>query len=153
MRRSTAASCPSALTLACSVAINYAMTRTFQNPEHHIIYDAGAGSIRATLLTFSAAPLDTSTKLNSKARGNTTTIEVKAIGYSRGTGGNELDRRLREILIDDFDAKHNRDIRGDVRGLAKLWKEAGRLKAVLSANADAATTVRLKLLVDTFHTY
>ena len=126
------------LTLTSLVAINYALTRIFQNPENHIIYDAGAGSIRATLVTFSSVP---SGKTSSKAKSNTTTIEVKSIGYARGVGGNELDKRLREILIEDFNAKHNKDIRTDSRGMAKLWKEAGRVKAVLSANADATVTV------------
>ncbi|KAF8583385.1 actin-like ATPase domain-containing protein [Ramaria rubella] len=123
-----------------AVAVNYALTRTFQNPETHVIYDAGAGSIRASVVAFSTGPTpDIQSK--SKSKGNTTSIEVKSIGYARGTGGNELDRRLREVLIEDFNAKHKKDIRGDLRGLTKLWKEAGRVKAVLSANADASTTV------------
>ncbi|KAF9642532.1 hypothetical protein BDM02DRAFT_3273434 [Thelephora ganbajun] len=33
-----------------AVAINYAMTRTFPEPEIHIIYDAGASAIRTTLV-------------------------------------------------------------------------------------------------------
>lgn len=125
------------------VAINYALTRTFHTPETHIIYDAGAGSIRATVVTFSTGPSSDSNKSSAKSKSNTTSIETKAIGYARGTGGNELDRRLREILIEDFNTKHNKDIRTDARGMAKLWKEAGRVKAVLSANSDAATTVWL----------
>ena len=125
----------------CPVAINYALTRTFQNPETHLIYDAGAGSIHATVVTFSSVPSAASAKTSSKSKSNTTSIEAKSIGYARGTGGNELDKRLREILIEDFNSKHNKDIRNDPRGMAKLWKEAGRVKAVLSANADAATTV------------
>ena len=133
------------LTLTSLVAINYALTRIFQNPENHIIYDAGAGSIRATLVTFSSVPSVPSGKTSSKAKSNTTTIEVKSIGYARGVGGNELDKRLREILIEDFNAKHNKDIRTDSRGMAKLWKEAGRVKAVLSANADATVTVWIHL--------
>lgn len=134
--------CLSELMPICLVAINYALTRTFQTPETHIIYDAGAGAIRTTVVTFSSGPSSDSSKSSTKSKSNTTTIEAKSIGYSRGTGGNELDRRLREILIEDFNAKHNKDIRKDLRGMAKLWKEAGRVKGVLSANADAATTVR-----------
>ncbi|KAF8515704.1 Hsp70 protein-domain-containing protein [Hysterangium stoloniferum] len=145
-----------------AVAVNYALTRTFQIPETHIIYDAGAGAIRATVVTFSSvavAPSDGASKVKSKSKGNTTVIESKAIGYVRGVGGNEFDRRLREILVDDFNNKHNKDIRKDARGMAKLWKEAGRVKSVLSANALAASTVesvafdidyRSKISRDTF---
>jgi len=116
------------------------MTRTFPNPEAHIIYDAGTGSIRATVVNFSSAPSDPKAKA-SKSKGNSTLIEVKGVGYARGVGGAEMDRRLREILIEDFNLKHNKDIRKDARGLAKLWKEAGRVKSMLSLNPEATSTV------------
>ena len=119
-----------------AVAVNYAMTRSFNDqPEYHIIYDAGASSIRATVAAFSSVPG------NSK-KDTATSIAIKGIGFDRSTGGVELDRRLREILISDFNKKHKKDIRQDKRGMAKLWKEAGRVKAILSANADATASVR-----------
>ncbi|KAJ7270749.1 Hsp70 protein-domain-containing protein [Mycena haematopus] len=113
-----------------AVAVNYAMTRTFPTPEYHIIYDAGASSIRATLVSFSTPDTVSGTQ-----------IAVAGVGYDLATGGTELDRRLREILIEAFNTKHKKDIREDKRGMAKLWKEAGRVKAILSANNDATATV------------
>ncbi|KAJ3825340.1 Hsp70 protein-domain-containing protein [Lentinula raphanica] len=113
-----------------AVAVNYAMTRTFPTPEYHIIYDAGASSIRATLVSFST-----------DSKTSTTQITVHGIGYDRGVGGTELDRRMREILADQFVAKHGKDIRKDKRGMAKLWKEAGRVKSILSANTEAMSNV------------
>ncbi|KAJ7353363.1 Hsp70 protein-domain-containing protein [Mycena albidolilacea] len=113
-----------------AVAVNYAMTRTFPTPEYHIVYDAGASSIRATLVSFSTSNATSGTQ-----------IAVAGVGYDLATGGTELDRRLREILIEAFNTKNNKDIREDKRGLAKLWKEAGRVKAILSANIDATATV------------
>ncbi|KAH9921141.1 Hsp70 protein-domain-containing protein [Fomitopsis serialis] len=71
-----------------AVAVNYAMTRTFSQPEYHVVYDAGASSIRA---------------LDPKAKSLTRTAS-----------------RLRSRY---------------------LWKEAGRVKAVLSANTDATASV------------
>ncbi|KAH7927208.1 actin-like ATPase domain-containing protein [Leucogyrophana mollusca] len=117
-----------------AVAINYAMTRTFTVPEYHVIYDAGASSTRATVVSFAPAE-------EGKGKSSGTQISVLGVGYDRATGGTELDRRLREILIDNFTSKHKRDIRKDKRGMAKLWKEAGRVKAILSANSDAMSTV------------
>ncbi|CAK5271169.1 unnamed protein product [Mycena citricolor] len=113
-----------------AVAVNYAMTRTFPTPETHIIYDAGASGIRATLVTFST--------VNSTAG---TQITVGGVGYDLSTGGAELDRRLREILIETFNAKTKKDVRTDKRGMAKLWKEAGRVKSILSANTEATSTI------------
>jgi len=118
-----------------AVAVNYAMTRTFTTtPEYHVIYDAGASSTRATVVSFSAAE-------DPKTKASYTQINVLGVGYDRNTGGTELDLRLRDILIDSFISKHRRDIRKDNRGMAKLWKEAGRVKAILSANSDAISTV------------
>lgn len=117
-----------------AVAVNYAMTRTFSTPEYHMIFDAGASSIRATIASFTTAP-DAKTGIVG------TTISVVGVGYDRTTGGTELDRRLREILIEAFNTQHKRDIREDKRGMAKLWKEAQRLKAILSANQEATSTV------------
>lgn len=118
-----------------AVAVNYAMTRTFSTtPEYHVIYDAGASSTRATVVSFAAAE-------DPKTKASHTQINVLGVGHDRNTGGTELDLRLRDILIDSFMSKHRRDIRKDKRGMAKLWKEAGRVKAILSANSDATSTV------------
>ncbi|KAK0480495.1 Hsp70 protein-domain-containing protein [Armillaria luteobubalina] len=117
-----------------AVAVNYAMTRTFPKQEYHIIYDAGASSIRATIVSFST---DSSSKSDTLA----THIAVAGVGYDRTVGGTELDRRLRELLVNDFVNKHKRDIRRDKRGMAKLWKEASRVKAILSANTEAVASV------------
>ncbi|KAJ7468455.1 Hsp70 protein-domain-containing protein [Mycena latifolia] len=113
-----------------AVAVNYAMTRTFPEPEYHIIFDAGASSIRATIVSFSTSNSTSGTQ-----------IAVAGVGYDLAAGGTELDRRLRELLIEAFNTKNKRDIREDQRGMAKLWKEAGRIKAILSANTDATATV------------
>jgi hypoxia up-regulated 1 len=113
-----------------AVAVNYAMTRTFPTPEYHVIYDAGASSIRATVVSFKTPDEKKSTK-----------ISVLGVGFDRSTGGTELDRRLREILIESFVSKHKKDIRSDKKGMAKLWKETGRVKAILSANAEAVATI------------
>ena len=116
-----------------AVAVNYAMTRTFAAPENHIIYDAGASSIVATVVSY--APIDPKTPPAG------TSITVAGVGYDRKTGGLELDRRMRQILIEMFNAKSKRDIREDKKGMAKLWKEAGRVKAILSANTETMSSV------------
>lgn len=117
-----------------AVAVNYAMTRTFATPEYHIIYDAGASGIRATLASFT-------TGTDPKTGASGTHIAVAGVGYDRNSGGTELDRRMREILIEAFNAKTKRDVREDKKGMVKLWKEAQRVKAILSANTEAVATI------------
>ena len=117
-----------------AVAINYAMTRSFNAvPEYHIIYDAGASSIRVTVVGFSS--------VEDKKEGTGTQISVMGVGWDRDVGGLELDRRLREILVQTFEEKHKKDIRRDKKGMARLWKEANRIKAILSANQEATSSV------------
>lgn len=119
-----------------AVALNYAMTRSFsEKKEWHIIYDAGAGGIRATVVSFE------SLKVTGKKGKEGTKISVVGVGFDRSAGGIELDRRLRDMLALDFEAKHGRTITGDTRGMSRLWKEAARIKAILSANTEAFASV------------
>lgn len=128
------------------------MTRQFPEKEYHIIYDAGASSIRASVVSFTpTAPPETSTKSKSKSKSvkppkEGTLIEVKGIGYNLHSGGTELDRRLRELLVDQFEKKHGKSVRSDERAMARLWKEASRVKAILSANTDSSVAVSLLVL-------
>ena len=116
------------------------MTRTFIDElEHHIIYDAGASSIRASTISFSS--------VDAKSKNTGILIQVAGLGFERRVGGNELDRRLREILIRDFEKKHRTEVRSDERALAKLWKEANRVKTILSANTDSSTSVSNRLII------
>jgi hypoxia up-regulated 1 len=116
-----------------AIAVNYAMTRQFPQPERHIVYDAGAASTRATIVTFTGQG----------KKQDATLITINSVGYDRLAGGTELDRRLREILVEEFEDKHGFRIRDDSKAMMKLWKEAERIKAILSANSDATARVRL----------
>ncbi|KAH9007581.1 heat shock protein 70 family, partial [Lactarius hengduanensis] len=51
------------------------------------------------------------------------------------------DRRLHEILVEKFGHKHGVAIREDRKAVMKLWKEADRLNAILSANTEASARV------------
>jgi hypoxia up-regulated 1 len=120
-----------------AVAINYAMTRTFPEPEIHIIYDAGASAIRTTLVEFSTV------ESTGKGKPKTyTQVNVLSSGFDRRSGGTELDRRLVKVLVEDFMNKHQIEITKDKRAMSKFRKEANRLKTVLSANNEAVSTVR-----------
>lgn len=130
-----------------AVAVNYAMTRSFPEKEHHIIFDAGAGSIRATVASFFTpdAPAPTTSKIQRNIKTTTkesATIEILGYGSDKTASGNELTRRLKEKLLRDFQEQHGFSLSDDGRALARVWKEAERVKAILSANADARTTVR-----------
>lgn len=138
-----------------AVAVNYAMTRTFPTRENHIIYDAGAGSIKATVVSFVTPEPPASTSILKplkpkpvKAEG--AHIEVKGFGWDTVASGNELSRRLKQIMIKRFDEANGWTVDGDPKPLARLWKEAERVKAILSANADSAVTVSILAILRIF---
>ena len=103
-------------------------------PERHIVYDAGAASTRATIAMFSG---------QGNGKDTRTLLTINGIGYDRLAGGTELDRRLREILVKEFEYKYGVGVREDPKAMMKLWKETDRLKAVLSANTEASAQVRV----------
>lgn len=64
--------------------------------------------------------------------------------FDRTLGGLEMTLRLRDYLAQKFNEmkKTDIDVTQNPRAMAKLFKEAERVKTVLSANADHFAQVR-----------
>nr|CAD7392844.1 unnamed protein product [Timema cristinae] len=121
---------------ACRVALNYGIFRRkdFNETVQYIMfYDMGATSTTATIVSYQL--------VKTKERGFIETnpqLSVLGVGYDRFLGGLEIQLQLRDYLGRKFNElkKTPNDVFKNPRALAKLFKEAGRLKNVLSANAD-----------------
>lgn len=129
-----------------AAAVNYAQTRTFPQPEKHLFFDVGSGSVRATIVEFSTKPVVIDSILSvGKAQKEATIVDVKGVGWERNVGGLQLDLILRDKLAAEFDAKHGAQIGGSIksnhRAMARLLKEANRVKHILSANDKASSSV------------
>ncbi|XP_066245009.1 hypoxia up-regulated protein 1 [Euwallacea similis] len=119
-----------------AVALNYGIfrTKTFNETAQYVLfYDMGASSTTATLVSYQ--------NIKTKERGFVEThpqVSVLGVGYDRTLGGLELQLRLRDYLAKKFNEmkKTPNDVFESPRALAKLFKEAGRLKNVLSANLE-----------------
>lgn len=94
-----------------------------------MIYDAGASSIRSTIVSFASVPSQTGK--------DATQVTVNGVGWADGVGGLSFDDRIRSILAEQFQG----DVQGNDRAMAKLLKEANRVKTVLSANSDSLSRV------------
>lgn len=71
-----------------AVAVNYAMTRAFARPEYHVVYDAGASSVRATVVSFTSVAADPKSLSTTK---DSTLIQVAGRLQSRsGNLGSEV---------------------------------------------------------------
>ena len=119
-----------------SVALNYGVFRrnSFNATEQNIMFfDMGSSSTIASIVSYQTTKV--------KELGFSETIPqltVRAVGFDRTLGGLEMDMRLRDHLADIFDSqkKSPESVRKSPRAMAKLLKEANRVKQVLSANSD-----------------
>lgn len=119
-----------------AVALNYGMFRRKEingTVRHIMFYDMGSQQTTAALVGFQI--------VKTKERGFSEThpqAQILGIGYDRTLGGTEMTLRLRQWMADQFNAlgKTKTDVRTVPRAMAKLLKEAGRVKTILSANTE-----------------
>lgn len=119
-----------------AVALNYGIfnRKDFNETAQYVMfYDMGASSTTATIVSYQV--------VKTKERGFVEShpqASIVGVGYDRSLGGLDMQLRLRDYLGQKFnDAKKTpNDIFKNPRALAKLFKEAGRVKNVLSANVD-----------------
>lgn len=133
-----------------SVGLNYATSRTFPTindggkPEIHLVYDMGAGSTTTTVLKFQGRTVKDIGKYNKTIQ----EVQVLGTGWDRTLGGDALN----ELLVDDMITKFvdmsqvkalgadAQQVKGHGRTMAKLWKDAERIRQVLSANTETSSS-------------
>ncbi|XP_062392611.1 hypoxia up-regulated protein 1 isoform X1 [Sardina pilchardus] len=116
-----------------AVALNYGVFRRKDinaTAQNVLFYDMGSGSTTATIVTYQT--------VKNKELGTQPQLQIRGVGFDRTLGGFEMELRLREHLAKLFNEqkKSKKDVRENMRAMAKLLKEAQRLKTVLSANAE-----------------
>lgn len=129
-----------------AVGLNYATSRTFPSinegakPEYHLVYDMGAGSTTATVLKFQGRTIKDVGKFNKTIQ----EVQVVGTGWDRTLGGDAFNMLIMQDMVEQFAATKGvqsvgataKDIMGDGRTAAKLWKESERARQVLSANLE-----------------
>uniref|UniRef100_A0AC11BMZ3 Hypoxia up-regulated 1 n=1 Tax=Ovis aries TaxID=9940 RepID=A0AC11BMZ3_SHEEP len=100
--------------------------------QNIMFYDMGSGSTVCTIVTYQT--------VKTKDAGMQPQLQIRGVGFDRTLGGLEMELRLREHLAGLFNEQRKgqraNDVRENPRAMAKLLREANRLKTVLSANAD-----------------
>lgn len=133
-----------------AVGVNYATSRTFPSisegakPEHHLVFDMGAGSTSATVLRFQGRSVKDVGRYNKTVQ----EVAVVGVGWDRTLGGDALNQVILDDMVNKFLTKpvmKSRGIDGDkVKGhgrtASKLWKEAERVRQVLSANSETRSS-------------
>ena len=132
-----------------AVGLNYATTRNFpvvsdgENPEYHLIFDMGAGSTTATVMRFQGKTVKDVGRFNKTVQ----EVTVLGSGWDKMLGGDQMNTLIVEDMVQKFmqltearSANINVEaFKSHGRAMAKLWKEAERVRQVLSANAEAGT--------------
>lgn len=131
---------------SAAVAASYAQTRTFERPETHILYDAGSGAARAALVELRTERTTADSITAIKTPRDVNVVRVLDAAWERNVGGLELDIRLRDAMAHTFDTENKEKLGGESvtknkRAMARLLREANRVKHVLSANAAAMANV------------
>ncbi|KJE95164.1 hypoxia up-regulated protein [Capsaspora owczarzaki ATCC 30864] len=133
-----------------AVALNYGVFRRHEfnaTPQFLMFYDMGAGSTTATLARFSAVPPTSPSGKKSKSLSKEAipVADIIGVGYDRSLGGFEFDLVLRDHLAKGFTTQYakkiSRPVTANPRAMAKLLKEANRVKEVLSANIDTVAQI------------
>ncbi|XP_044525559.1 LOW QUALITY PROTEIN: hypoxia up-regulated protein 1 [Gracilinanus agilis] len=100
--------------------------------QNVMFYDMGAGSTVCTIVTYQT--------VKTKEAGTQPQLQIRGVGFDRTLGGLEMELRLRKHLAKLFNVQRQgqgaKDVQGNPRAMAKLLREANRLKTILSANAD-----------------
>ncbi len=133
-----------------AVGLNYATTRTFPSvseggkPEYHMVFDMGAGYTTATVLKFQGRAVKDVGRLNK------TIQEVVVLGTSwdRSLGGDSFNDVILDDMLQKFVATPSakkldaslETVKTQPRAMARLLKDAEKVRQVLSANSDATVS-------------
>ena len=134
-----------------AVGLNYATTRTFESitdgakPEHHLIYDIGAGSTTASVLKFQGRTIRDYGKKNKTIQ----EVQVLATASDRSLGGDIFNDVIVDDMVNKFVQKDRMKafgmepvhIKKHSKTISRFWKEAERMRQVLSANSVSSATL------------
>lgn len=133
-----------------AVGLNYATSRQFPNinegakPEYHMVFDMGAGSTKATVMKFQSRSVKDTGKFNKTVQ----EVQVMGSGWDRTLGGDALNHLIIDDMVSKFiESKGAKKITATVEGVkahgravAKLTKDAERVRHVLSANQNTGAS-------------
>ncbi|KAG5976211.1 hypothetical protein E4U55_007431 [Claviceps digitariae] len=129
-----------------AVGLNYATSRQFpsidagEKAEYHLVFDMGAGSTSATIMRFQSRTVKDTGKFNKTVQ----EVHVMGSGWDRSLGGDALNYLIMDDMVSQFiESKGAQKISATAeafkahgRAMAKIGKEAERIRHVLSANQN-----------------
>uniref|UniRef100_A0AC35U7N0 Hypoxia up-regulated protein 1 n=1 Tax=Rhabditophanes sp. KR3021 TaxID=114890 RepID=A0AC35U7N0_9BILA len=129
----------SIITDGSALGLNYGvfrMNEINETKQNMLVYNVGASKTSATIIEYEKIK-------NETAKTSFPNCKTLGFGFDRNLGGFELTLRLRDHLVKGFQNTHKtkENIKQNPRAMAKLLKEAERVKTVLSANNEIRAQV------------
>lgn len=132
-----------------AVGLNYATSRQFpsvsdgEKPEYHVVFDMGAGSTTASVLRFQSRQVKDVGKHNKTVQ----EINVMGAGWDKTLGGDALNDLIVNDMVENLvQEKKLKDkvtvdqVKAHGKTMARLWKDAEKIRQVLSANGDSGAS-------------
>lgn len=132
-----------------AVGLNYATSRKFpsvsdgEKPEYHVVFDMGAGSTTASVLRFQSRQVKDVGKYNKTVQ----EINVLGAGWDKTLGGDALNDLIVNDMVQNLVQEKKlqgkvtaKDVKAHGKTMARLWKDAEKVRQVLSANGDTSTS-------------
>ncbi|CAK3812250.1 Hypoxia up-regulated 1 [Lecanosticta acicola] len=133
-----------------AVGLDYAKSRTFpevtkgEKPEYHLVFDMGAGSTSATVMRFQGKSVKDVGRFNKTVQ----EVTVLGAGWDRTLGGDSLNHVLMEDFVKKLLTKPvlksrgttEEEIKSNARVMSRFFKEAERVRQILSANTEATAS-------------
>jgi hypoxia up-regulated 1 len=123
-----------------AAALQYGIEKDFSNKtENVILFDMGATSTEATLVSYTSSQASTGNTL----RGQTAVgqFRVRDVQWNDQAGVAGLETVLARHFAEEFKEKHGVDLTVLPKAMAKLKKACKKTKEVLSANTEAGISV------------
>ncbi|SPO03521.1 related to stress protein ORP150 [Cephalotrichum gorgonifer] len=134
-----------------AVGLHYATSRQFPNinegadPEYHLVFDIGAGSASASVMRFRSRTVKDVGKFNKTIQ----EIHVLGNGWDRSLGGDALNSLIVDDMISQFlqtpaaqkVSVEEEKLRSNGRAVAKLYRDAEKVRHVLSANQNTQASI------------
>ena len=110
----------------------------FTKPQYHLFYDMGAGSTVASLVKFNVVNVTSHGSIRPVLE-----METIEFGFDSLLGGRAFDKIMQGLLIEKFKSGPGKglNVEKDTKAMAKFFKEANRVKQILSANTETFASI------------
>lgn len=108
-----------------AAALAYGLDKKMKGEQNILIFDLGGGTFDVSILTVSEGSM----------------FEVRSTAGDTHLGGEDFDNRMVTHFTEEFQRKHKKDIKGNLRAIRRLRTACERAKRTLSSSTEASVEI------------